>query len=106
MAGSSTGIEEPEVRPENRLASCGANPFRNEARVGYALPRATRVSLTVFTAAGRLVRTLADGNQAPGLHQAVWDGRDDNGRRAGRGVYYCRLQAGGLGGTTKLVMIE
>jgi len=101
-----TGVEEPEVRPENRLASCGANPFRNEARVGYALPRATRVSLTVFTAAGRLVRTLADGNQAPGLHQAVWDGRDDLGREAGRGVYYCRLQAGGLGGTTKLVKIE
>ena len=106
VAGSSTGIEEPEARPENRLASCGANPFRNEARVGYALPRATRVSLTVFTAAGRLVRTLADGTQAPGLHQAVWDGRDDNGRDAGRGVYYCRLQAGGLGGTTKLVKIE
>jgi hypothetical protein len=106
VAGSSTGIEEPEARPENLITTCGPNPFRNYAQVGYALPRATRVSLTVFTAAGRLVRTLADGNQAPGSHQAVWDGRDDNGRSAGRGVYYCRLQAGGLGGTTKLVKIE
>jgi len=106
VAGSSTGIEEPEARPENLITTCGPNPFRSHALVGYALPRATRVSLTVFTAAGRLVRTLADGDQAPGLHQAVWDGRDDNGRDAGRGVYYCRLQAGGLGGTTKLVKIE
>jgi len=106
VAGSSTGIEEPEARPENLLTTCEPNPFRSHALVGYALPRAARVNLTVFSTAGRLVRTLADGRQAPGLHQAVWDGRDDLGREAGRGIYYCRLQAGELSGTTKLVKVE
>ena len=40
---------------------------------------------------GRLVRTLADRDFAAGEHALVWDGTDDAGRAAGRGVYFVRV---------------
>jgi hypothetical protein len=107
-AGSGgTGVQEPTPRTEVSLfKAVGPNPFRGPALLSYALPGESRVSLRVYTADGRLVRTLANTCQAPGPHQAVWDGRDDLGRVSGHGVYYCRLQAGELGATTKLVKLE
>jgi hypothetical protein len=107
VAAPLTGIEEPKPATElARFRVAGSNPFRSRALLSYSLPGESRVSLKVYSAAGRLVRTLAETNQSPGLHQAVWDGRDDLGRVSGHGVYYCRLQAGALGATTKLVKVE
>jgi len=107
-AGSGgTGIQEPEPKTEVSLfKAIGPNPFRGRALLSYALPRESRVSLRVYATDGRLVRTLADGYQAAGSHQTVWDGCDDLGRVSGHGVYYCRLQAGALDATTKLVKVE
>jgi hypothetical protein len=106
-ASGGTGVQEPNPRTQVSLFKVtGPNPFRGRALLSYALPRESRVSLRVYTSDGRLVRTLAEAYQAPGLHQAVWDGRDDLGRVSGHGVYYCRLQAGELGATAKLVKLE
>lgn len=79
---------------------------RGRALLSYALPGESRVSLEVYATDGRLVRTLADEYQVSGSHQAVWDDCDDLDRVSGHGVYYCRLQAGALDATTKLVKIE
>jgi len=107
VASAPTGVQEPKPGPKLALfKAAGPNPFRSRALLSYALPREARVSLRVYATDGRLVRTLADGYQAAGPHQTVWDGCDDLGRVSGHGVYYCRLQAGALDATTKLVKVE
>ena len=40
---------------------------------------------------GRIIRTLAAGWLASGAHQAIWDGRDDNGRAVSSGAYLSRV---------------
>jgi flagellar hook assembly protein FlgD len=49
------------------------------------------VELQVFDAAGRAVRTLAQGRMDAGTHTATWNGRDDSGRELAHGIYFVRL---------------
>ena len=79
------------------------NPFTMRATVGFTLPRACAVRLEVFDLAGRLVRTLADGEHVAGRHTVEWNGTGDAGRRLGPGVYLYRLRAGAFTATRRVV---
>ena len=48
------------------------NPFGDETEIAYALPTATRATLRVYSASGRLVRTLVDSEMPAGVHRARW----------------------------------
>ena len=52
------------------------------------LPARSLSSVRVYDVAGRLVRTLVEGNLDAGPHEIVWDGTDDAGRRVASGVYF------------------
>lgn len=56
---------------------------------GYSFVLPSPVALSVFAPDGRVVRTL------PASTSAVWDGRDQSGRKVTRGVYLVRAM--GLG---------
>jgi flagellar hook assembly protein FlgD len=71
-----------------------------------AFPRAGRVTLTVFDAAGRVVRTLLDGTVTAGAKTIVWDGADDGGRQLSSGVYLYRLDDAARQVTRRLVLIR
>ncbi|MBI1795617.1 MAG: T9SS type A sorting domain-containing protein [Candidatus Eisenbacteria bacterium] len=61
----------------------------------FALPRDAEVSLAIYDAAGREVRTLASGAWPAGDHDVTWDGRDRSGRATASGLYLVRLEAEG-----------
>jgi len=87
-----------------RLRQNAPNPFTASTSIRFDLARREVVSLQVFDVAGRRVRTLALGEpMAAGAHAADWDGRDDAGVRLRAGLYLCRLDAGGLSETRRIV---
>lgn len=90
------------------LAPIAPNPsaVSRALHVRFGLARAGRVEVTVFDAAGRRVRVLAEGPQAAGEHDVAWDGRDERGARAGAGLYFVRLRAAGLDVTRRLARVE
>jgi len=78
------------------------NPVRSSTRIPFAIgadsPTGTaRVTLRIFDASGRLVRTLLDGvaETTPAVRVPTWDGRDEKGQRVGSGIYYYRLTVAG-----------
>jgi len=71
------------------------NPFNGQTTIEYSLPEAARVRITIYNALGQLVRHLVDQNEAAGIQRAIWDGKDNNRRGVGAGVYFCELRAGG-----------
>lgn len=89
-----------------RLYTPQPNPFRMNATIRYSLSTEVRASVQVHDLTGRLVRTLADGVQKPGRYLVRWDGKDNQGRLLGYGVYFCRLEAGGITATGKVVKSE
>lgn len=91
--GGAEGIENwQSVALRPALMQNAPNPFRPSTLIAFELPAAQTVSVKVFDAQGRLVRTLADGSCDAGLHRLAWDGADARGTQQPSGVYYYRLQ--------------
>lgn len=82
------------------------NPFNPSTRIDFTLPAAGEVSLDVFDAAGRYVRSIERGIRPAGRHEASWDGLDDHGRAVPSGVYFARLKAGKTVLSRKMVLLR
>ena len=90
------------------LAPNYPNPFAARTTIGYTIPGTTGpqpVQLQIFDIEGRLVRTLARGPAEPGFHEVAFDGRGEDGRVLGAGVYFYRLRVAGNSHTRKLVLL-
>jgi hypothetical protein len=78
----------PEVA---RLLRPAPNPFGTVTTVAVDVAVPGEYLLRVYDLGGRFVRTLARGRFESGVHPAVWDGRDDSGRRVASGGYFVEL---------------
>lgn len=67
------------------------NPTATSARIALSVDAARQVRLAVYSLGGRRVRTLVDRKMEPGVHDVIWDGRDDGGLAVAPGVYFYRM---------------
>ncbi len=67
------------------------NPITVSAQISYVLPAAGEARLQIFDLSGRLVSTIADGEQAAGMHTVTWNGDDHSGQIVPDGIYFYRL---------------
>lgn len=79
---------------------------RAASTVRFTLPESGETLLQVFSADGRLVRTLAHGVLAAGPHTLNWDGTNSQGARVPAGVYSYRLQSGATNLQQKTVRLR
>ncbi len=70
------------------------NPFNPQTQIRFRLPVEGPVALRLYDVLGQKIRTLVEGELRAGVHQAAWDGRDDQGRSVSSGVYFYVLEAG------------
>ncbi len=75
-------------------------------RIQYSVPQAGSVHLNVYSATGRLVKTLVDGFVPSGTHEVVWSGRDQQGTQVSSGVYFAVLRAGTAQTSLRLVLLR
>ena len=100
------GVGDEGVLPAQfGLRESSPNPFSRSTSLDFELPRAERVRLEVFDVRGRRIHTLVSRYVPAGRHQTTWDGTDEQGRRAGAGVYFCRLQTGSFSATRRMVLL-
>lgn len=92
-----TGVEDATRPSAFSFAPVFPNPANSLAQFRYALPEEASVSLRIYNARGRLVRTVFEGEEAAGHRTQVWDGRSDGGRLVARGIYLARLVVDGGG---------
>jgi len=55
---------------------------------------------------GQKVHTLLSSSLAAGSHQIEWNGRDASGMQVSSGVYFYRLQAGGLTQMRSMMLLK
>ncbi len=85
------------------------NPFTAFTEIHYEIPAGSAgrpIRLTIHDANGRVVATLVDGVVLPGRHVARWDARNAGGARVASGVYFARLETGGLVRARKLLILR
>ena len=87
------------------------NPFNPETWIPYQLAKAAQVTVTIYTSAGSVVRTLALGHQAAGMYKsrsqaAYWDGKNAFGETVASGLYFYTLTAGEFTATRKMLILK
>ncbi|MCW5896353.1 MAG: T9SS type A sorting domain-containing protein [Bacteroidetes bacterium] len=98
-----TGVDDakPVLSTAFSLAQNFPNPFNPATTISFSLPHRSHVSLKVFDLLGREVAILVSGELSSGEHSRTWTATG-----VSSGVYLCRLEAGSLRGTRKLMLIR
>ncbi len=103
---STANIAPPTPPLETGLQAIYPNPFNPIAFIPFTLAEDTEVEFNIYNTRGQLVKNIKLGAKATGRHQIQWDGRDDNGRACGTGVYYIRMNAGRENFLRKAVLMK
>jgi len=77
------------------------NPFSDRTLSKYAVAKAGPVCMEVYDLAGVLVKTVVNGHRTPGVYRVMWEEMD-----LPSGVYFCRLRAGEVSRTRKMVVAK
>ncbi len=84
----------PSVQVANSvLRAAVPNPFNPSTELSFVLAREGKVTLSVYSLRGRLVRTLINEQMTAGPHMLTWNGTDDAGQTVSSGSYLVRLVA-------------
>lgn len=90
-----------------RLQMLGPNPTSNVVSFSIEAAKPLSAQVRVVDASGRALRTIVLGELAVGSHRAEWDGRDEQGRDAGSGLFFLRLETpAGPADVTKLLRVR
>ncbi len=87
------------------------NPFNPETWIPFQLAESSRVTVTVYNAAGQTVRVLELGQLPAGTYHsrskaAYWDGRNALGERVASGLYFYRIEAGSFSQLRRMVILK
>jgi hypothetical protein len=82
------------------------NPFNPSTSIGFTLPEAGYVTVSVYDMTGRLVSTLVEGNLDEGIHMVDWDGMDSSGAMVSAGVYIYALESSDMMMTKKMILMK
>jgi Pregnancy-associated plasma protein-A len=91
----------PNLRDAVSFRGAMPNPFRGSTLLRYTLPRSGAVSLRVYNVAGRLVRTLVDGEQSAGDQTVEFRAND-----LPAGMYFTALRVGGVQFSRSVILIR
>ncbi len=73
------------------------NPFNKMTMISYRIPAddssngQIKVRLIIYDVLGRLVATLVDQMERPGIYEVTWDGTDLHGQPLPSGIYFYQL---------------
>jgi hypothetical protein len=108
VGGCGTGVDDSELSGDIfRVHAPVPTPSSGPVRLSYSGVRpGVPVELSIYSARGALVRTLADVPVSRGLHTVAWDGRDEAGGEVASGVYYVKGASGTETDRTTLVILR
>ena len=87
------------------------NPFNPETWIPYQLAKDSDLTIRIYDASGKVVRTLHSGFKKSGYYisrdkAAHWDGKNEFGEKVASGVYFYELVTPAFKQTRKLVVIK
>ncbi len=102
----------PSVGPaETSVLPNYPNPFNPETWIPYQLAKPADVSVSIYSADGKLVRTLTLGYKPAGIYYdkpraLYWDGKNKQGEPVASGIYFYTLTAGDFTATKKMLILR
>lgn len=82
------------------------NPFNPATTLEFGLPEAGLVKIQIFDVLGREIRTLANSVYPAGVHQVVWQAKNDHGSFVPSGTYFAKCTVGNVTRLQKIVLVR
>ena len=82
------------------------NPFNGATHIDYQVPVNNHISIIVYDIMGREVKTLIDQVQLKGTHTVGWDGKSENGKLVGTGVYLLQFTSNDFSDKKKMIFLR
>ena len=82
------------------------NPFNPETRISFLTKENGPVSIDIYNIKGQRVRSLLNENREAGVHNVVWNGKDDKGKNVASGVFFYRMKSGQYTSTKKMILMK
>ncbi|MCB0278041.1 MAG: right-handed parallel beta-helix repeat-containing protein [Calditrichaeota bacterium] len=88
------------------LAQNYPNPFNPSTTIRFGVPEKQQVRVIVFNLLGQKIKTLINKTLPAGYHDAVWDGRNEQGQAVSSGIYLYQIQSGNHAVSKRMVLIK
>ena len=82
------------------------NPFNPSTTIQYEIPKDAHVEFVVYDVLGRKIAVLENNRKSAGIHNIIWNGKSDDDRNVGSGVYLYRIKAGEFLEHGKMVLVR
>ncbi|MAT59160.1 MAG: hypothetical protein CMF23_14405 [Ignavibacteriae bacterium] len=83
------------------------NPFNPTTNIRFSLPVNNNITLTVYDALGREVKTLLSGEELQkGSYEVTWDGTNNFGSKVSTGMYIYTLKYGNFSKSMKMMLVK
>lgn len=69
------------------------NPIHQHSIFEFSLPQHVLIEIKIYNILGKELKTLINGEHAPGQYEVYWNGKDQNDESVPNGVYFCRMRA-------------
>lgn len=109
-----TGSNEQELIPSGTyLFNNYPNPFNPSGggrspntTISFSIPEDSKVIISIYNIKGQLVRTIVDENYERGLHNAIWNGKNEEQCPVASGVYLYKLTTGKYSSVRKMLLMK
>ena len=109
VQGEEDSYSSGTIPKEITLSQNYPNPFNPITRISYSIPQGydkANVSLNIYDARGRLVRTLENTIKEEGNYSVTWDGLNEYGMPSVSGPYLCDLKVNNERRTRKMNLVK
>ncbi|MBN1327218.1 MAG: VCBS repeat-containing protein, partial [Candidatus Cloacimonetes bacterium] len=103
-----TGIDDNDLIPvfTDFLAQNYPNPFNPDTNISFSLQEEGIIRLDVFNMKGQLVRSLVNEELPAGYHIVNWNGKDNENKDVGSGIYLYKLNSKKFNSVKKMLLIK
>ncbi len=92
---------------ESTLNGNYPNPFNPETVISFSIAQSSsQVNLEIYNIRGQKVKTLINDELQSGMHTAIWDGKDDQGKSVSSGIYFYKMQNVDYSKTRKMILMK
>ncbi|KPK64380.1 hypothetical protein AMJ83_02910 [candidate division WOR_3 bacterium SM23_42] len=86
--------------------TCRPNPFSARTVISVTPISEAAISVKIYNIIGELVRTIDEIEYSETHAVAIWNGRDNSGRKVPAGVYLYKVEGEGINKTEKIVVLD
>ncbi|MBN2830353.1 MAG: T9SS type A sorting domain-containing protein, partial [Candidatus Cloacimonetes bacterium] len=100
------GNDDPseQILETTQLIGNYPNPFNPTTTISFNVKQRETATLEIYNIRGQKVKTFAAFKA--GKHEVIWNGKDNEGKAVGSGVYFYRLSNGVSNQTRKMLMLK